>query len=57
MVKANNSDVVKANNNENITDTELVSRARFGDKKVFSCLIKHYQSMAKGIALNMLRNQ
>ena len=46
--------MVKANNSE---DAELVSRARCGDKKAFSCLIDRYQSMAKGIALKMVRNE
>lgn len=39
------------------TDAELVRLAGSGDKKAFGHLIGRYQSMAKGIALSMVRNQ
>lgn len=39
------------------TDAELVRLARSGDKKAFGHLIERYHSMAKGIAMSMVRNQ
>lgn len=48
---------MRPNNSEEKTDLELVSLARSGDKQAFGHLIGRYQSMAKGIAMSMIKHE